>query len=83
MIKDERQYRITKAQAAKFEHAIKRQPARGPAKKIHPLLQKAEVDALRSQLADLRAELKEYEASQAKKRSARKRSRARRTIAGP
>lgn len=69
MIKNERQYRITKAQAAKFEHAIERLAARGPSKKIHPLLQKAEADGLRSQLADLRAEIKEYERLRGKKRS--------------
>jgi transcriptional regulator with XRE-family HTH domain len=37
--------------------------------KIHPLLRKAEEDALRSQLADLRAQLEEYEGLQAGKRA--------------
>ncbi len=63
MIKNERQYAITKAQAEKFAQALEqlsRSPAKGPA--AHPLLRKAEADALRSQLADLRAELEEYEA---------------------
>ena len=63
MIKNERQYRITKAQVAKFERALAPGGA-GPrgSPPLHPLLQKAQEDALRSQLADLRAELDEYEA---------------------
>ena len=62
MIKNERQYRITKAQTKKFERALdqlRRDIDRR--KKLHPLLQKAEEDALRSQLNDLRTQLKEYE----------------------
>ena len=56
MIKNEHQYRITKAQAEKFARALE-----GLAKSqnretdIHPLLLKAEEEALRSQLADLQA----------------------------
>src|SRR5262249_19863132 len=63
MIKNERQYAITKAQADKFAQALERlskSPAKGEA--IHPLLRKAEAEALRSQLADVRAELADYEA---------------------
>jgi ribosome-binding protein aMBF1 (putative translation factor) len=63
MIKNERQYRITKAQATKFEHALAQRDAGPP---VHPLLRKAQEDALRSQLADLRAELEAYEALQAR-----------------
>lgn len=63
MIKNERQYAITKNQAEKFARALERltsQPEK--TRKVHPLLPKAEADAIRSQLADLRAELNEYEA---------------------
>jgi transcriptional regulator with XRE-family HTH domain len=70
MIKNEREYRITKAQAEKFERALARfaQPA-GVDGEIHPLLRKAQEDALRSQLADLRTELEEYEALRAGRRA--------------
>lgn len=62
MIKNERQYRITKAQAAKLEAALEAfsaQPAGDG--KTHPRLIKAQADALRSQLESLREELREYE----------------------
>src|SRR4029077_15911783 len=62
MIKNERQYRITKAQADKFETTIAGLAAAPENKRIHPKLQKAQIDGLRSQLADLRKELEEYEA---------------------
>jgi ribosome-binding protein aMBF1 (putative translation factor) len=61
MIKNERQYRITKAQADKFEGAIAEARA-ARTSGIHPVLQKAQVDGMRSQLADLRRDLSEYEA---------------------
>ena len=60
MIKNERQYRITKAQAERFEKAITEIEA-APDKRLHPKLQKAQIDGLRSQLVDLREELEEYE----------------------
>lgn len=66
MIKNERQYRITKAEAQKFEESLtqlQKEQQRGS--KLHPLIQKAQVDALRSQLDDLKAELAEYETLQA------------------
>ncbi len=66
MIKNERQYRITKAQADKLAHALARAPKRSNKdRQIHPLLQKAQEDALQSQLTDLRAQLADYEALQA------------------
>jgi len=64
MIKNERQYRISKAQAAKFRGALqtlKQTPPRG----LHPVLLKAQREAMESQLADLLAEVGEYEALQA------------------
>ena len=62
MIKNERQYRITKTQIAKFEAALKAAAARGD---MASQLQKLEADALRSQLEELRQELKRYEALRA------------------
>jgi ribosome-binding protein aMBF1 (putative translation factor) len=62
MIKNERQYRITKAQAAKLEAALESFSAQSAEdKKTHPRLLKAQADALRSQLESLAAELREYE----------------------
>ena len=62
MIKNERQYRITKAQVARLDHAsVELTRSSNEEKNIHPLLLKAEQEGVNSQLADLRAELKEYE----------------------
>ena len=62
MIKNERQYRITKAQAAKFEAALESFTAQSAGdKRTHPRLVKAQAEALRSQLESLSAELREYE----------------------
>ena len=48
MIKNERQYRITKAQAEKFTKALLEfMPAQQRA--VHPVLRKAQVAALKSQ----------------------------------
>lgn len=66
MIKNERQYRITKAKADEFAAALAEleQPAsETPASEdVHPLLRKAQEDALRSQHEELREELSAYEA---------------------
>jgi DNA-binding XRE family transcriptional regulator len=59
MIKNERQYAITKAQARKFKDAIEAIDARQAG--MHSLLVKAQHDALESQLAELNAQLTEYE----------------------
>src|SRR5262249_1790918 len=64
MIKNERQYAITKAQAEKFTRALE-ELARRPPSAIPPRLRQAEEDALRSQLADLREEMQQYEALRA------------------
>ncbi len=63
MIKNERQYRITKAQAQKIEQALV-QLTRYPeeTKKENLLLWEAQKSALESQLNDLREEIQEYEA---------------------
>lgn len=70
MIKNERQYRITKSQAEKFERALA-QVSGEPTGDLasQPLLRKAQEDALRSQLADLRAQLEEYDALRSGQRS--------------
>ncbi len=62
MIKNERQYRITRAQAAKFELALAGSGGPAISEDVHPLVLKAQSDAIRSQLEDLRFELTEYEA---------------------
>jgi len=62
MITNERQYRITKAQAENFENAISsmsNSPA--PDSDIHPIIWEAQKTAASSQLADLQEELREYE----------------------
>jgi len=62
MIKNERQYRVAKAQAAKFEEALKAMQTRSRKDRTtHPRLIKAQKDALESQLESLRRELAEYE----------------------
>ena len=63
MIKNERQYRITRAQAEKFERALKdltREEVE--AKKVHSERYTIQRDALASQLETLRQELAEYDA---------------------
>ena len=63
MIKNERQYRITRTQAERFAQALEglRNRPEG-ADGVHPMIAQAQVDAVSSQLADLEAELREYEA---------------------
>jgi ribosome-binding protein aMBF1 (putative translation factor) len=63
MIRNVRQYRITKAQVAKLDRALQQlTAASGRSALAHPRLQKAQEDALRSQIADLHEQLAEYEA---------------------
>ena len=66
MIKNERQYRITRAQAERFSQALREfEGQRSEPAGVHPLLLKAREDALRSQLGDLEGALREYEALRA------------------
>lgn len=67
MIKNQRQYEITKTQVARFEAALKDIERDSARSGLHPLLMQAEHDALESQLLDLREELREYESLQAGK----------------
>jgi ribosome-binding protein aMBF1 (putative translation factor) len=62
MIKNEREYRITKAQTKKFEQALAQLPkGRSMGKGVHPRLAKAQKDALQSQLDSLNKQIKDYE----------------------
>lgn len=66
MISNERQYRITRAQAAKFSQALRAiREDGGGSNGMHPLIVKAQEDAISSQLDDLRRELREYESLKA------------------
>lgn len=69
MIKNEREYRITKAQAKEFENALAQITAAPPPADLHPVLAQAEEDALRSQLEDLLEQLHEYEGLRAGQQS--------------
>ncbi len=64
MIKNERQYRLTKAQAARFAKTLKGLE-QGPSgvDVVHPRIVQAQQDAVSSQLADLERELRESETS--------------------
>ena len=67
MIKNERQYRITKNQAERFLQTLDslRRRSKESTDGTHPLIAKAQEDALRSQLADLEEQLSEYESLKA------------------
>ena len=58
MIENERQYRLTKAQTNRFSQILQNL---GEADRVHPLIVKAQREALSSQIADLERELREYE----------------------
>jgi hypothetical protein len=62
MIENDRQFHITKTQAERFERAVE-DAASAPNPAIHPVLRKSQLDALRSQLSDLRRDLEEYTGS--------------------
>ena len=58
MIKNERQYKITKSHIAKFETGLDELASRGG---MDTRLRKLEEDALRSQLEELREEVEQFE----------------------
>jgi hypothetical protein len=63
MISNERQYRITKAQAAKLKTALEQFSAQSDTDRTtHPRLIKAQADGLESQVESMMRELREYEA---------------------
>jgi ribosome-binding protein aMBF1 (putative translation factor) len=62
MIRNEREYRITRAQARKFQHALTQLDKKLPVKNsVHPRLARAQKDALQSQLESLRRQIRDYE----------------------
>lgn len=68
MIKNERQYKITRAQAVRFSNALENLRKGSDADNgLPPLMAKAQEDAIGSQLADLESELREYESLKAGK----------------
>lgn len=64
MIKNERQYKITKNQAERFQAALEDSTRTQNKTDIHPILLKAQQESLSSQLDDLLEEIEEYEALQ-------------------
>jgi len=68
MIKNKRQYRIAKGQAARFEAALKTFGSKSRKdRSTHPKLVQAQKDAIQSQLDSLNGELHEYEELQSGK----------------
>ena len=66
MIKNERQYRITRTQANRFSQTLQSlRDRRDEAEDVHPLIAKAQEEALSSQFADLESEMREYESLKA------------------
>jgi transcriptional regulator with XRE-family HTH domain len=62
VITNERQYKITRAEAKRFEKALSQAESGGASSDVHPSIHAAMIDGLRSQLADLQRELDAYEA---------------------
>ena len=62
MIKNAREYGISKSQAMKFGEALSRLHGSSPGSSdLHPLLRKAQEDAIRSQFEELQDQIQEYE----------------------
>ena len=61
MIKNEKQYRITNAQARRFEDAVAELAKQGRPANITPRLWQAQHDAASSQLQELRLQVEAYE----------------------
>ncbi|MGH3013996.1 MAG: helix-turn-helix domain-containing protein [Gaiellaceae bacterium] len=72
MITNERQYRITKSEARKFEQAIAAARGREPSSDVDPRMHQAMIESLESELAVLREQLERYEALKAGKVKSRK-----------
>jgi len=72
VITNERQYRIAKSEARKFEQAIAAARERGPGPEVQPRIHQAMIESLESELAVLRDRLKRYEALKAGKVKSRK-----------
>ena len=66
MIKNERQYRITRAQAKRFSRALRSlRTDTDDRSELHPRLRQLQEEALNSQLRDLEADILDYEALKA------------------
>lgn len=65
MITNEQQYHAAKVAVEKFQRALEKSEQLSDQKvDVHPLLRKAQEDAIRSQLSDLVDEIEEYELRQ-------------------
>lgn len=73
MIRNERQYRISKEEARKFEQAIAESLQTEPTSEVDPRLHTAMTEALMSELAVLREQVNDYEARRAGKPAAQER----------
>jgi transcriptional regulator with XRE-family HTH domain len=62
MITNERQHRITRAESRRFQEAIEQAERDRDIVDLDPRLYEAMIDGLRSQLADLTAQMRQYEA---------------------
>lgn len=61
MITNERQYRIAKAELKKFKEALAQRRKRDVSEDVHPRIQAAMGGALKSEVDELRRELRDYE----------------------
>ncbi len=68
MIKNDRQYNITKTQAVKFAKALRDMSKGTSVQDMHPTLAKAQQEAIENQYGELQQELKEYEELKSGKR---------------
>ena len=65
MIKNERQYRVTKSYTDRFAHTLQSlRDGQDEERDLHPLIRKAQQEAISSQLVDLENELRDYESLQ-------------------
>ena len=65
MIQNRKQLRLTQQQAARFVQAIDELRRSPLEQNLHPLLRKAEIEALESQLDTLKGEIETYQATRA------------------
>jgi cytidylate kinase/transcriptional regulator with XRE-family HTH domain len=61
MIRNERQYRITRAEAARFQEAVDAARNAAPKPNVDPLFLQAEIDGLQSQLDEMLEDIRAYE----------------------
>jgi DNA-binding transcriptional regulator YiaG len=61
VITNERQYRITNAEVKRFEEALAERTASGPSPDVHPRIHQAQLDAMASEIDELRAQLERYD----------------------